>query len=65
MIIVHRFIKKHFQNADKDNSGTVELQECMAVAKQLNTKLSENEILERFKVILCNYTGFCNVTFKD
>ena len=54
MIIVHRFIKKHFQNADKDNSGTVELQECMAVAKQLNTKLSENEILERFKVILCN-----------
>ena len=43
-------MKRHFEAADRDKNGSVCLQECMGVAKQLNIKLGEDEILERFKV---------------
>ena len=47
-------MKKHFNAADKDKSGSVCLQEFMDVASQLNIELSEDEILACFKVRLNN-----------
>ena len=44
------YIRRHFDQADKNKDGDLSLDECMKIAKQLNVKLSENEIEKCFKV---------------
>ena len=44
------YIRKHFDQADKNKDGDLSLEKCMKIASQLNVKLTEKEIENRFKV---------------
>ena len=45
-----RWLTKTFQDADKDDSGTLDEGELIALAQQLNIGLPTNKIKEKFKV---------------
>ena len=45
-----RYIKSHFEQADKNSDGNLSLEECMKIAKQLNIKMEQEDIERRFRV---------------
>ena len=45
-----RYIKSHFEQADKNSDGNLSLEECMKIAKQLNIKMGQEDIERRFRV---------------
>ena len=45
-----RYIKGHFEQADKNSDGNLSLEECMKIAKQLNIKMGQEDIERRFRV---------------
>ena len=54
-----RYLKKQFQQADKNKNGSLTFDECFGLTEQLNIQMDKKNLLEFFQVNLINYT-YCN-----
>lgn len=48
-----RWLRKQFEEADKDNNGSLNFNECCALLKQLNLKMDKTHAKKLFNVSFC------------
>ena len=46
------YLKKQFQNADKNKNGSLTFDECLGLTEQLNIKMEKDRLRELFQVNL-------------
>ena len=45
-----RYLKKQFQNADKNKNGSLTFDECLGLTEQLNIEMDQDKLRELFQV---------------
>ena len=49
----YRYLKKQFQNADKNKNGSLTFDECLGLTEQLNIQMDKDRLVELFQVFIC------------
>ena len=50
LFFTSRYLKKQFQNADKNSNGSLTFDECLGLTEQLNIKMDKVRLRELFQV---------------